>query len=66
MNIDVLRGKIHEKCKTGGRFAESMGWHPNKVSAMLNGKYIPDVDEAAQIATRLDLTEATFCEIFLH
>lgn len=66
MNVDVLRGAISEKYKTGGKFAQAMLWHPNKVSAMLNGRYSPNVDEAAKIADLLSLSEEKFCQIFLH
>jgi hypothetical protein len=66
MNIDIMRGAIAEMFKTNGLFAVAMGWHKNKVSAMLNGRYVPDVDEAAMMAHVLRLNEEKFCQIFLH
>ena len=65
MNIDRLRGEISAEYKTQSAFATAIGWHKNKVSNMLTGKYKPDTDEVAVIANALRLDEPKFCDIFL-
>ena len=65
MNLHRLRGEIVANYGTQKRFSEAMGWHQNKVTAMLTGKYIPDVNEANEMAERLRLPENVFCDIFL-
>lgn len=66
MNINVLRGINSERLRTQQALGEAIGWHRNKVSKLFTGKYIPNVDEAAEIADKLKLTEAEYREIFLH
>lgn len=65
INADLLRGVIFTKYKTQAAFAESIGWHRNKVSALLNGAYIPDVDEAAMIFDDTQMTLEQYVSIFL-
>ncbi len=65
MNIDILRGAISEKFRTQTAFAAKIGWHKNRVSLMMHGKYTPNVDEAAAIAKILALSDEKFCQIFL-
>lgn len=65
MNLDKLRGKIVEKFGSQKSFSMAIGWHENKVSAVLTGKYILDVDEAAEVAERLSLTSREYLDIFL-
>lgn len=65
MNTNRLRGEIVAEFKTQTAFAKAIKWHENKVSKMITGKYIPTVDEAAEISELLHLTISTYKEIFL-
>lgn len=65
MNIDRLRGEIVAKYRTQNAFSEAIGWHKNKVSKLLCGKYKPDTDDVDAISVALDLSKDVFCEIFL-
>ena len=66
MNINELRAEIVRIRGTQDKFAESINWHRNKVSKMMNGKYVPNVDEAGAIANELNLSERKIIEIFLN
>lgn len=65
MNVARLRGEIVAQYKTQRAFAACIGWNPNKLSKMMQGKYRPDTDEVASIVSALDLSERQFCDIFL-
>jgi len=65
MELNVLRGEIVRAYHTQNAFADAIGWHKNKVSNMMTGKYKPDTDEVAIIAKALGLSEERFCLIFL-
>lgn len=65
MNITELRVEIIRKYGTQNKFAEEIGWHRNKMSKMMRGKYIPDLDEVIFISDKLHLDETRFIEIFL-
>lgn len=65
MNINILRGEIVTKFKTQRAFAEHIDWHPNKVSAVLSEKYKLDTDDISLFVSALEMTEETFCKIFL-
>ena len=65
MDLCRLRGEIVAAYRTQSAFADAIGWHKNKVTNMLNGKYKPDTDEVAMIADMLQLDANGFCTIFL-
>ena len=65
MDLCRLRGEIVAEYRTQTAFADAIGWHKNKVTKMLTGKYKPDTDEVAEIANLLDLDSPKFCDIFL-
>ncbi len=65
MNARKLRGAIVSEYGTQNVFAEKIGWHKNKVSRILSGKYKPDTDEVANMVKVLHLSESQFCDIFL-
>lgn len=65
MDLCRLRGEIVAGYRTQSAFADAIGWHKNKVTKMLTGKYKPDTDEVAKIAGLLHLDEPKFCDIFL-
>lgn len=65
MNIDALRGITAKKLRTQRALSTALGWTENKVSKMFTGKYVPDVNEAADMAVKLNLTKEEYQEIFL-
>ena len=65
MNLRRLRGEIVAEYRTQTAFADAIGWHKNKVTKMLTGKYKPDTDEVAEITDLLHLDASKFCDIFL-
>lgn len=65
MDLGRLRGEIVAEYRTQTAFADAIGWHKNKVTNMLTGKYKPDTDEVAKIADLLHLDAPKFCGIFL-
>ena len=65
MDLYRLRGEIVAEYRTQTAFADAIGWHKNKVTKMLTGKYKPDTDEVAEIADLLHLDASKFCDIFL-
>lgn len=65
MNIDKLRGTIAEKYRTQVAFADALGWNRNKISRLVTGKLVPNINEVAQIAAALRLSNCEFEEIFL-
>ena len=65
MNACRLRGEIAAAYKTQARFAKAVNWHVNKASKMITGKYVPTVDEAAEISEALNLSRERYEEIFL-
>lgn len=65
VNVNALKGRIVWLYGSQKKFADYLGWHQNKLSKMMNAKYIPDIDEASDIATALKLNQEEFYEIFL-
>lgn len=65
MNLNRLKGEIVAVFGTQDSFSKAIGWHRNKVSRLITGKYIPDIDEAAKISSLLNLSSDKYCEIFL-
>lgn len=65
INENLLRGVVYAKYKTQAAFAKSIGWNQNKVSALLNGNYIPDVNEAALIFDNTKMSLEQYISIFL-
>ncbi|MEG0874234.1 MAG: hypothetical protein RR219_06400 [Clostridiales bacterium] len=60
----LLKSKIIAIYGTQYAFATSIGWHRNKVTALLKGQYVPDVNEALIISSTLSLSEKEILEIF--
>lgn len=65
VNTNALRGLVFTSFKSQAEFARSIDWHPNKVSALLSGAYTPNVDEAALLYDRLNMTIKQYAAIFL-
>lgn len=65
MNVNKLRGEIVAQYRTQRAFAEQIGWHQNKMSKLMTGKYKPDTDDIAAIMQALQLSEHSFCDIFM-
>lgn len=64
MNMRRLKSEIVAECGTQANFAKAIGWHENKVSRIIQGRYKPDTDEVAKIVEVLHLDEQRFCAIF--
>jgi len=65
MNVKRLRAEIVAEFGTQAAFANAIGWHENKVSRIITGRYKPDTDEVADMAETLHLDERRYCDIFL-
>lgn len=65
MDLQRLKGEIVAVYGTQLKFSKAIGWHKNKVSKMICGKYKPDTDEVAAIVSALHLTEQQYWNIFL-
>ena len=65
INTQELRGIIYAKYGTAAAMTERLNWDKNKIGKILKGRYIPDIDECAEMAEALDLEQAQFCHIFL-
>lgn len=65
INTQELRGVIYAKYGTAAAMTERLNWDKNKIGKILKGRYIPDIDECAEMAEALDLEQAQFCHIFL-
>lgn len=66
MQVIKLRSMVYAKFESQAEFARRLKWHVNKVNNMLNGKYVPDVDEAAEISRILNMSDNENLDIFLH
>lgn len=65
MNLNRLKGEIIAVFGTQDAFSSAIGWHRNKVSRLVNGQYIPDINEATDISSLLKLSPEKYYEIFL-
>lgn len=65
INANLLRSKIFEKYRSQADFSREIGWDANRVSKILNGKYIPNVNDCAEIAKILSLTADGYVAIFM-
>lgn len=65
MNLNRLKGEIVAMYGSQNNFADAMHWHKNKVSKLVTGKYIPNIEEVALISKKLDLSMDTYQSIFM-
>ena len=65
LDLQRLKGEIVAVYGTQLEFSKAIGWHKNKVSKMVCGKYKPDTDEVAAIVSALHLSEQQYWNIFL-
>jgi transcriptional regulator with XRE-family HTH domain len=65
INVNLLRSKIFEKYRSQADFSREIGWDANKVSKILNSKYIPNVNDCAAITKALSLTPDDYISIFM-
>ncbi len=65
MDAVLLRDRIIKKYNNQSVFAREVKWSDSKVSSMLRGKYVPNVDEAAVICEALEMPENVYRDIFL-
>lgn len=65
INSQELKSEIVRCFGTQQQFAQEIGWSPNKLSNLMQHKYIPDVDEVGVLTEKLSLTSEQFFLIFL-
>lgn len=65
MDVLAFRGAVFGRYRTQSEFCDAMGWHRNKVSKLMRGKYMPDVDEAAKLSEKMGMTIDEYQKIFL-
>ena len=65
MNTQRLRGEVVSQYGSQYRFAKALGWHQNKLSRLMTGKYIPNINEVADISHKLNLDDNMHLKIFL-
>lgn len=66
MQTNVLRGKVVAQYGTLTKFASEIGWAPNKISRIFNGKQPLTVKDALKIASALKIEDSTeFLDIFV-
>ena len=65
MNVQRLKGEMIAQLGTQKAFARAMHWQENKVTRMLQGRYLANVDEAFEIACVLQLSLRSYRDIFL-
>lgn len=64
MNTSYLRGEIFKRYKNQVSFAKALNWGSNKVSRLLLGRYLPNVDEVYLIIKALNLSDEQIKDIF--
>ena len=64
MDAVKLWSKIKKKFGSQYKFAEEIGWHRNKVSRMIRGNYIPNINEVMEISGKLHIEGKEFFEIW--
>lgn len=65
MVYSKLRKLVYGHFETQTAFARHLSWPINKVNAMLNGRYLPSLDEVEKISIALDLDSKNMMCIFL-
>lgn len=66
MNANKLKEMVLGQFESQAAFARKIGWSDAKVCATLNGRYIPDVNEAATICKALEMPRKIYEAIFLN
>ena len=61
-----LNGLIYGKFSNQAKFAESIGWHRQKLNKIINGDKQPSIDEVRQIAEGLGVPFMDVCQFFLN
>lgn len=65
INSKKLRGKIHEEYRSLAEFTRVIGWPQNKIGNILSERYIPDLNECAEMVRVLNMDANEYIEIFL-
>lgn len=55
IDIDALRGSIYSKFKSQAEFADALKWRRQKVNEILNGKWVVDENEIAEMVNVLEI-----------
>ena len=58
MNVQRLRGMIAEKYRTPSEMAREMGWNPDKLNRILNGKRKTTTDDVFDMARALGILDS--------
>lgn len=66
MNTKRLKGEIVAVYGTQLAFGKDLGWSKNKVTRMVRGQYLPDIEEVAQIKRLLGLNTQQIEAIFFN
>ena len=65
MNTNVLKGRIIAKFGSIGAFSKALGWKPDRLSRILNGRQKMTYEDMHKIAKALELSSATeIVEVF--
>ena len=65
MIVTNIRGAVLNRFKSYTEFAEVLGWPKQRLSKIITGKKIPNVNEIAEMADGLDMTINGVAEFFL-
>lgn len=60
-----LNSLIHGQFPNQARFAESIGWHRQRLNKIVNGEKHPSIEDVQEIAEGLGVDFMTICKIFL-
>lgn len=66
MNVPELRGAIFRKFPTQKAFAKAIGWTPNQVCRLMQGKVDPRKSDISKIIETLGLDERSAFDIFMR
>lgn len=65
MEISTIRGAVYDKYRTFTKFADALGWNKQRVSKIITGQKVPNVNEVAEMADALGLTVEHVAYFFL-
>lgn len=66
IDLKLLKGKIYERCGSQIKFSKSIGWHRNKVCAVLQGKKTLNANDIQMVSKILQLTPDEELGIFFN
>jgi len=66
MNVGELRGAIYRKFPSQKAFAYAIGWSPNQVCRLMQGRVDPRKSDISKIVEALELDEKSAFDIFMR